>query len=464
MELQRSVHDMNSARRKLFGTDGVRGIANAHPMTAEVALALGQAVAHIFRRGGERNHRILIGKDTRLSGYMFEDALAAGISSMGVDVLHVGPMPTPAIAFLTRDMRCDAGVMITASHNPYQDNGIKFFGRDGFKLADEIELEIEELVESGRLSELRADADAVGQATRIDDAAGRYIVFLKNTFPSDLTLDGLRIVLDCANGAAYKVGPTVMRELGAELFALGVEPTGRNINEGCGSMHPEGVSRLVQKVNADVGIAVDGDADRLVVVDENGQVIDGDFLVALCARYLAKNGQLKGGGVVTTVMSNLGLEESLKAIDLELVRTQVGDRYVVEAMRKGGFNLGGEQSGHVIFLDHGTTGDGLMTALQLLAIMAKEGVSLSTLTADFKRYPQVLVNVEVPQKKDLETLPELKAAVAKVEGMLAGKGRVLIRYSGTELKARVMVEGEDEGHVLELANSLAGALTNSLAD
>ncbi len=455
---------MNSARRKLFGTDGVRGIANAHPMTAEVALALGQAVAHIFRRGGERNHRILIGKDTRLSGYMFEDALAAGISSMGVDVLHVGPMPTPAIAFLTRDMRCDAGVMITASHNPYQDNGIKFFGRDGFKLADEIELEIEELVESGRLSELRADADAVGQATRIDDAAGRYIVFLKNTFPSDLTLDGLRIVLDCANGAAYKVGPTVMRELGAELFALGVEPTGRNINEGCGSMHPEGVSRLVQKVNADVGIAVDGDADRLVVVDENGQVIDGDFLVALCARYLAKNGQLKGGGVVTTVMSNLGLEESLKAIDLELVRTQVGDRYVVEAMRKGGFNLGGEQSGHVIFLDHGTTGDGLMTALQLLAIMAKEGVSLSTLTADFKRYPQVLVNVEVPQKKDLETLPELKAAVAKVEGMLAGKGRVLIRYSGTELKARVMVEGEDEGHVLELANSLAGALTNSLAD
>ncbi len=455
---------MNSARRKLFGTDGVRGIANAHPMTAEVALALGQAVAHIFRRGGERNHRILIGKDTRLSGYMFEDALAAGISSMGVDVLHVGPMPTPAIAFLTRDMRCDAGVMITASHNPYQDNGIKFFGRDGFKLADEIELEIEELVESGRLSELRADADAVGQATRIDDAAGRYIVFLKNTFPSDLTLDGLRIVLDCANGAAYKVGPTVMRELGAELFALGVEPTGRNINEGCGSMHPEGVSRLVQKVNADVGIAVDGDADRLMVVDENGQVIDGDFLIALCARYLAKNGQLKGGGVVTTVMSNLGLEESLKAIDLELVRTQVGDRYVVEAMRKGGFNLGGEQSGHVIFLDHGTTGDGLMTALQLLAIMAKEGVSLSTLTADFKRYPQVLVNVEVPQKKDLETLPELKAAVAKVEGMLAGKGRVLIRYSGTELKARVMVEGEDEGHVLELANSLAGALTNSLAD
>jgi phosphoglucosamine mutase len=304
----------------------------------------------------------------------------------------------------------------------------------------------------------------VGQATRIDDAAGRYVVFLKNTFPSDLTLDGLRIVLDCANGAAYKVGPTVMRELGAELFALGVEPTGRNINEGCGSMHPEGVSTLVRKVNADVGIAVDGDADRLIVVDENGQVIDGDFLIALCARHLAKNGQLQGGGVVTTVMSNLGLEESLEASDLKLVRAQVGDRCVVEAMRKGGFNLGGEQSGHVIFLDHSTTGDGLMTALQLLAIMAKEGVSLSTLTADFKRYPQVIVNVEVPQKKDLETLPEFKAAVAKVEGMLAGKGRVLVRYSGTELKARVMVEGEEEDRVLELANSLAGALTNALAD
>jgi phosphoglucosamine mutase len=373
-------------------------------------------------------------------------------------------MPTPAIAFLTRDMRCDAGVMITASHNPYQDNGIKFFGSDGFKLADEIELEIEELIDSGRLSELRADADAVGQATRIDDAAGRYVVFLKNTFPSDLTLDGLRIVLDCANGAAYKVGPTVMRELGAELFALGVEPTGRNINEGCGSMHPKGVSTLVRKVNADVGIAVDGDADRLMVVDENGQVIDGDFLIALCARYMAKNGQLQGGGVVTTVMSNLGLEESLEASDLKLVRAQVGDRYVVEAMRKGGFNLGGEQSGHVIFLDHSTTGDGLMTALQLLAIMAKEGVSLSTLTADFKRYPQVIVNVEVSQKKDLETLSEFQAAVAKAEAMLAGKGRVVIRYSGTELKARVMVEGEEEGRVLEMANSLAGELVSALAD
>jgi phosphoglucosamine mutase len=433
-------------------------------MTAEMALALGQAVAHIFRGGAERKHRILIGKDTRLSGYMFEDALAAGISSMGVDVLHVGPMPTPAIAFLTRDMRCDAGVMITASHNPYQDNGIKFFGKDGFKLADEIELEIEELIDSGRLPELRASAEAVGQATRIDDAAGRYVVSLKNAFPSDLTLDGLRIVLDCANGAAYKVGPTVMRELGADLFALGAEPTGRNINEGCGSLHPEGVSRLVCKVNADVGLAVDGDADRLIVVDEKGQVVDGDSLIALCARYLAKNGMLRGGGVVTTVMSNLGLEESLQASNLELVRAQVGDRLVVEEMRKGGFNLGGEQSGHVIFLDHSTTGDGLMTALQLLAIMAREGVSLSELTADFKRYPQVIVNVDVAQKKDLETLSEFNAAVARVEDILDGKGRVLIRYSGTELKARVMVEGEEEDHVLELAESLAGALAKALTD
>ena len=455
---------MTSSGGKLFGTDGVRGTANAHPMTAEMALALGQAVAHIFRGGGDRNHRILIGKDTRLSGYMFEDALAAGISSMGVDVLHVGPMPTPAIAFLTRDMRCDAGVMITASHNPYQDNGIKFFGKDGFKLADEIELEIEELIDSGRLPGLRAAAEAVGQATRIDDAAGRYVVFLKNAFPPDLTLDGLRIVLDCANGAAYKVGPTVMRELGADLFALGAEPTGRNINDGCGSLHPETVSRLVCKVNADVGLAVDGDADRLIVVDERGQVVDGDSLIALCASYLSKNGMLRGGGVVTTVMSNLGLEESLQASNLELVRAQVGDRFVVEEMRKGGFNLGGEQSGHVIFLDHSTTGDGLMTALQLLAIMAREGVSLSELTADFKRYPQVIVNVDVPQKKDLETLSEFNAAVARVEDVLDGKGRVLIRYSGTELKARVMVEGEDEDHVLELAESLAAALAKALTD
>jgi len=455
---------MSSGRGKLFGTDGVRGTANTHPMTAEIALALGQAVAHVFRRTGDRRHRILIGKDTRLSGYMFEDALASGICSMGVDVIHVGPMPTPAIAFLTADMRCDAGVMITASHNPYQDNGLKFFGSDGFKLADEIECEIETLIESGGLSEFRAAADEVGQATRIDDAEGRYVVFLKNTFPRDLTLEGMRVVLDCANGAAYKVGPTVMRELGAELFTLGVEPNGRNINLDCGSLHPEGVSKRVRDVGADVGIAVDGDSDRLMVIDEKGAVLDGDIVIALCARYLAESGKLKGGGVVTTVMSNLGLEEALKECGLELVRAQVGDRYVVEAMRKGGYNLGGEQSGHLIFLDHGTTGDGLMTAVQVLAIMAREGVALSDLTTGFKQYPQIMLNIDIRQKKSLESLPTLQAAISEIKERLADRGRVLIRYSGTELKARVMVEGENEPDVSKYAHHLAEVLEKALED
>ncbi|MDG2335814.1 MAG: phosphoglucosamine mutase [Myxococcota bacterium] len=448
--------------RKLFGTDGVRGTANVHPMTAEVALALGQAAAHVFRQTSDRQHKILIGKDTRLSGYMFEDALAAGICSMGVDVIHVGPMPTPAMAFLTTDMRCDAGVMITASHNPYQDNGIKFFGRDGFKLADELELKIEELIESGRLPELRAKAEEVGQATRIDDAEGRYVVFLKNTFPRDLTLEGMRIVLDCANGAAYQVGPIVLDELGAELSTLGVEPDGRNINKNCGSLYPEGVSDRVREVGADIGIAVDGDSDRVMIIDERGEVLDGDIVIGLCARYLSENGRLKGGGVVTTVMSNLGLEEALAEQGLDLIRAQVGDRYVVEAMRKGGYNLGGEQSGHVIFLDHGTTGDGLLTAVQVLAILAREGVPLSKLVSGFKQYPQVMVNVEVAQKKPLEGLLGLQAAIAEVEAEMAGKGRILIRYSGTELKARVMVEGAEDFDVEGYANRLAGVLKADL--
>jgi phosphoglucosamine mutase len=454
---------MTSPVRKLFGTDGVRGRANEHPMTAEVALSLGQAIAHVFRREGRGTPRIVIGKDTRLSGYMFEDALAAGICSMGVDVLQVGPTPTPAMAFLTRDMRCDAGVMITASHNAFQDNGIKFFGSDGFKLADELEGEIEALIESGALSKCRAPAEDVGQATRVDDVLGRYVVFLKKTFPDDLTLDGVRVVLDCANGAAYKVGPTVLRELGAEVFPLGVEPNGRNINEDCGSLYPELTGSKVREVRADVGIAVDGDADRVMIIDEQGDVLDGDVVIALCARHLKESGALRGGGVVTTVMSNLGLQESLAEMDLDLVRAQVGDRYVVEAMRKGGYNLGGEQSGHVIFLDHTTTGDGLMTALQVLAILGRSGVPLSQLAAGFKRYPQVLVNVGVSQKKPLEELPSVLDAIAEVESQLDKRGRVLIRYSGTELKARVMVEGEHEAEVQGYANHLASVLKQALA-
>jgi phosphoglucosamine mutase len=454
---------MSESERKLFGTDGVRGRANDPPMTAEVALSLGQAVAHVFRgRSGGRN-RILIGKDTRLSGYMFEDALAAGICSMGGNVIQVGPMPTPALAFLTADMRCDAGVMITASHNPYQDNGIKFFGHDGFKLPDEIELQIETLIDSGRLSQLRAGPDEMGRAKRIDDVEGRYVVFLKKTFPHDITLDGMRVVLDCANGAAYKVGPTVLSELGAEVFALGVSPSGRNINDDCGALHPEKAAARLRELRADVGIALDGDADRVIMVDERGEVLDGDVLLAMSARDLQNRGMLKGGGVVATVMSNLGLELDLRSIGLDLIRTQVGDRYVVEAMRAGGYNLGGEQSGHVVFLDHTSTGDGLMAALQVLAIMAREQRPLSELVARFERFPQVMVNVGVADKRPLDELPSVQAAIEDVESRLGDRGRVLIRYSGTELKARVMVEGEDEAHVQEYANLLASTLKEALA-
>jgi phosphoglucosamine mutase len=451
-----------SARsRKLFGTDGVRGTANVHPMTAEMALALGQAVAHVFR-GGRGSHRILIGKDTRLSGYMFEDALAAGVCSMGVDVIMVGPMPTPALAFLTTDMRCDAGVMISASHNPYQDNGIKFFAQDGFKLPDEVERRVEDLVASGQLASLRADPDAIGRARRIDDAAGRYVVFLKKTFPLDLDLEGLRIVLDCANGSAYRVGPTVLQELGAEVFAIGDEPDGRNINQDCGAVHPARLAAKVRELRADVGIAVDGDADRGVLVCEKGEVVDGDAVLAVCARDLVERGRLKGGAVVATVMSNLGLEKALRELGVDLVRTRVGDRYVVEEMRRGGYNLGGEQSGHVIFLDHNTTGDGLLSALQVLAIMKRKERPLSELVAGIERFPQVLVNVTVARKRPIEELVDVGRAIERVERELAGRGRVLIRYSGTESKARVMVEGEDELRVRDLANELAEALRRAL--
>ena len=449
-------------RVRLFGTDGVRGTANVYPMTAEMALLLGRAVAHVLHRGRGDKHRIIIGKDTRLSGYLFEDALAAGICSMGVDVLQVGPMPTPGMAFLTVDMRCDAGVMISASHNPYQDNGIKFFNRDGFKLPDDVERRIEDMIATGALDDVRAPAEDVGQARRIDDADGRYVVFLKKTFPIDLTLDGLRVVLDCANGAAYRVGPTVLEELGAELFKLAVEPNGRNINDGCGSLFPEKLAARVRELRADVGIALDGDADRCVLVCEKGQVVDGDAVLALCAEDQQRRGLLRGGAVVATVMSNLGLEKRLEALGLGLVRTQVGDRYVVEAMRSGGYNLGGEQSGHVIFLDHNTTGDGLVTALQVLAILRRSGKPLSELVASFTRFPQVLVNLRVASKRPLEEIPSLLEKVRKAEAELDGRGRVLIRYSGTEPKARVMVEGENEERVGEIAHELADELRRAL--
>ena len=447
---------------RLFGTDGVRGTANVHPMTAEMALQLGQAVAHVFR-GGSGKHRIVIGKDTRLSGYMFEDALAAGICSMGVNVIQVGPIPTPAMAFLTADMRCDAGVMISASHNAFHDNGIKFFAHDGFKLPDTVEDQIEQLIASGDLTRLRCAPDRISQARRIEDAQGRYIVMLKKTFPLELRLDGLRVVLDCANGAAYKVGPTMLEELGAEVFAIGVEPNGRNINDGVGSQHPEKLIEKVRESRADVGIAVDGDADRVVLCCEKGNLLDGDAILALCARDLAERGKLAGRAVVATVMSNLGLERALAEIGVELVRTQVGDRYVVEEMRRHGYTLGGEQSGHVIFLEHGHTGDGLLTALQVLAILRRKQRPLSELASGIERFPQVLVNVAVAEKRPFDSLPEFSRQLRAVEESLGTRGRVLIRYSGTEAKARVMVEGEDEKRVHEIANELADGLRRALA-
>ncbi len=455
---------MSESAGKLFGTDGVRGEANVHPMTVEVALGLGQAIAFVFRgQGGRDKHRILIGKDTRLSGYMFEDALAAGITSMGVDVIQVGPMPTPALSYLTTDMRCDAGVMISASHNPYRDNGIKFFGQDGFKLADEIEARIEGLLGSDELRGGLAASDRLGAARRIDDAAARYVVNLKNAFPLDCSLNDFRVVLDCANGAAYKVGPVVLWELGAEVHSMGIEPNGRNINDGCGSLYPEALAERVTETGSDIGIALDGDADRVVLVDERGRVLDGDMLLALCARDMNSRGLLRGGGVVATVMSNLGLEKKLEEQGMHLLRTQVGDRYVVEAMRERGYNLGGEQSGHLIFLDQSSTGDGLKSALQVLSVMARTGEPLSELTSDFQRFPQALLGIHVAQKKPIESLPSVQRAIQDVEAELGDRGRVLIRYSGTESLARIMVEGENEENVQSIAQHLADELARALA-
>ena len=453
----------NSPKRTLFGTDGIRGTANVHPMTPEVALALGRAIAHVFRETEGERKQILIGKDTRLSGYMFEDALAAGICSMGVNVIQVGPVPTPALAFLTRDMRCNAGVMITASHNPYQDNGIKFFAADGFKLPDAEEARIEQLIATGEVADIKVPPDEIGKAQRIEDARGRYVVYLKNTFPRDLTLDGMRIVLDCANGAGYRVGPTALRELGAEVFELGCEPNGRNINDECGSLYPERAAAKVRELRADVGICLDGDADRVIVIDERGEILDGDLLMWLCAKDMHKRGELDGNALVATVMSNLGLEIALGSIGVDLIRTAVGDRYVVEEMRRGGYNLGGEQSGHILFLDDSTTGDGMMSALQLLAMLARSGRTLSQLDEGFERLPQVMVNIGVSEKRPIEELTAFGEQVAEVEEELGDEGRVLIRYSGTENKARVMVEGRDESRVHEIANHLASKLKQALA-
>ena len=449
------------SERKLFGTDGVRGVANVYPMTAEMAMQLGRALAHHIRRGRHR-HRVVIGKDTRLSGYMLEQSLAAGICSMGVDVVLVGPLPTPGISFITKSQRADAGAVISASHNPYQDNGIKFFSRDGFKLPDEVESELEALVLNNAIDHLRPTATKIGKAFRLDDATGRYVESLKNSFPPELTLDGLTLVVDCANGAGYRVAPSVFEELGAKVIRLGVKPDGKNINARCGALFPEQLCRAVVKEKAHLGIALDGDADRVIVADEHGQVVDGDALMAICARDMARRGTLKHNLVVTTVMSNLGLELSLRELNIQVKRTQVGDRYVVEEMRRSGANFGGEQSGHLVFLDHATTGDGTLAALRLLSVVVSEQKPLSELTARFSRVPQRLLNVQVKERRDLNTLPKVQGAIAAAERALAPDGRVLVRFSGTEAKVRILVEGPDDPQNQSLAERIAGEVRAAL--
>ena len=454
-----------AAERRLFGTDGVRGVANVYPMTSEMALSLGRALAFLVRNGPHR-HRIVIGKDTRLSGYMLEQAIASGISSMGVDVLLSGPLPTPGIAFLTESMRADAGVVISASHNPYQDNGIKFFSRDGFKLPDEQELEIERLVLSEERTEafhgFRPTANRIGKAKRIDDAIGRYVVFLKSIFPKDLTLDGLTVVVDCGHGAAYQVAPAVLEELGAKVVPLNVKPDGKNINDGCGAVHPEGMAKAILRHGADLGLALDGDADRLILADERGRVVDGDAIMAIVGRALIARKALAKKTVVSTVMSSLGLERALAPVGGKVVRTPVGDRYVVEAMRRGGYNFGGEQSGHLIFLDHVTTGDGVAAALNVLAVMRREGKKLSDLAACFQPVPQALVNVPVRERRALSALPSVGKAIAAVEKALGKDGRVLVRFSGTENKVRVLVEGPDARKVKAHAAGIAEAIQKEI--
>ncbi len=441
--------------RKLFGTDGVRGCANSHPMTAEMALRLGAAAGRYFRRKGEDHHRVVIGKDTRLSGYMLENALTAGLTSTGMNVLLLGPVPTPAVGFLTRSMRADVGIMISASHNPAHDNGIKFFGPDGFKLSDEAEAEIE-LIVAGEIEP--AQPQNIGRAKRIDDGRGRYVEYAKTTFPVGQRLDGLKVVIDCANGAAYRAAPDVLWELGAEVIPLGVSPNGHNINDGVGSTHPEACARAVRDHGADLGISLDGDADRVMIIDEQGRVADGDQIMALLAGRWADQGRLRGGALVATVMSNLGLERFLAGRGLRLERTAVGDRYVVERMRGAGFNLGGEQSGHIVMTDYATTGDGLIAGLQFLAALSDSGRKASDLVAQFTPVPQMLKNVRYAAGADPLSVDEVKAEIARAEARLSGSGRVLIRKSGTEPLIRVMAEAEDEAVLREVVDGIVAAV------
>lgn len=446
--------------RKLFGTDGVRGRANTHPMTAEMALRLGAAAGRWFRRDGRNRHRVVIGKDTRLSGYMLENALTAGLTSTGMNVLLLGPVPTPAVGFLTRSMRADLGIMISASHNPAEDNGIKFFGPDGFKLSDEAEAEIEAIL-AGDIA--LAQPAHIGRARRIEDGRGRYVEYAKTTFPGGQRLDGLKVVIDCANGAAYRAAPDVLWELGAEVIPLGVEPDGFNINAGVGSTHPEAAAAAVREHGAHLGISLDGDADRVMIVDEQGQVADGDQLMALLAGRWADAGRLRGGALVATVMSNLGLERFLTGRGLRLERTAVGDRYVVERMRGAGYNLGGEQSGHIVMTDYATTGDGLIAGLQVLAALADSGAAASELLRQFIPVPQMLKNVRYAAGADPLSAETVRAEIAAAEARLAQSGRVLIRKSGTEPLIRVMAEAEDEAVLREVVDGIVAAVEKAAA-
>jgi phosphoglucosamine mutase len=444
--------------RQYFGTDGIRGKANTAPMTAEIAMKVGMAAGVAFKRGNHR-HRVVIGKDTRLSGYMIENALVAGFTAAGLDVFMLGPVPTPAVAMLTRSMRADIGVMISASHNPYQDNGIKLFGPDGYKLSDEIEQSIEDLI-GGDLSQALAPAAKIGRATRVDGVRDRYVEYAKRTLPRDLSLEGMRVVVDCANGAAYKVAPEVLWELGADVIAIGNEPNGYNINQDCGSTDPEALKRKVHETRADIGIALDGDADRVIIVDEQARGIDGDQIMAVIAEFWKSMEKLSGGGIVATVMSNLGLERYLGGIGLSLARTKVGDRYVVEHMRAHGYNVGGEQSGHVVLSDFSTTGDGLVAALQIFAVVRASGKPVSEVCRRFEPVPQILRNVRYSEGRPLDDA-KVKQAIADATAMLGNSGRLVIRPSGTEPLIRIMAEGDDEPLIERIVSDIAGAVARA---
>lgn len=459
---------MKQQPTKIFGTDGVRGVANVEPVTAETALKLGRAAAHVFTQLNPRTlpegsrPKIVLGKDTRRSGYMLENAIVAGITSLGVDVLVIGPLPTPGVAYITRSLRADAGIVLSASHNPYADNGIKFFRHDGYKLDDQVEAQIEDLVFTGKIDNIRPTAGNIGRATRIDDALGRYVEFAKASFPRKMSLEELRVAVDVANGAAYKSTPCILRELGAEVLVAHDEPNGMNINDGCGSTYPDEIQRIVEATDADVGISHDGDADRVLLCDENGEIVDGDEILAIAAIYLLKSKQLRDNTLVATVMSNFGLDEALADNGGKVVRTKVGDRYVIEEMMKKNLNLGGEQSGHIIFRDFTTTGDGIISALQILRIMHETGQPLSKLKKCLKKYPQAQRNLVVKSKPPIEELGEVVKLRDEVERELAGKGRILLRYSGTESKIRLLIEGRELDTIDKHANRIADAIQTAI--